>query len=117
MPTRIQDWQLQRKADRLLLGLATSVAILDIETDDSTLRSCAELLRSSPPSRKDLPIGKFGSFQITIATGPGVADETTKLWIDGPKSNTPRTQSAMIRVHTADLLDIIDQVTTGLQDR
>jgi len=106
----ITDWQIQRRGDKVLLGLAVHEAVLDILTDEATLASCLSFLKQPHDGHVDTPIGSFGDCSIRLNIHH---DESVSIFIDGPTFDPTRSQSAAIWVEKDELISLITTVLAG----
>jgi hypothetical protein len=91
----VTDWQIQRKGDSLILGIAIENAVLDIVSDPLLLASCVELLEAPHNGPVWTRMGQFGEFPVTLNLHD---DDKASIFIDGPEFGSGRVQSAAIWV-------------------
>ena len=104
----ITDWQVARKGEALILGIAVAdAAVLDIVSDDALLGKCLEMLDSPHVGLVDTQMGRFGEFPVTLNLHH---DDTVSIFIDGPDFDTTRNQSAAIWVEKDRLREILREI-------
>ena len=103
----ITDWQIQRKGEAVILGLAVEHAVLDVVTDRSLLTDCLTMLESPHRGLVDVRMGQFGEFPVTLNLH---ADDAVSIFIDGPDFDSGRNQSAAIWVEKPKLQEILREV-------
>jgi len=103
----ITDWQVQRKGEALILGIAVEHAVLYILSDRSLLANCLAMLQSPHTGLVDTRMGQFGEFPVRLNLHH---DDTASIFIDGPDFDSSRNQSAAIWVEKDRLRDILREV-------
>ena len=103
----ITDWQVQRKGDAFILGLAVEHAVLDVVTDRPLLAGCLTMLDSPHVGLVDTRMGQFGEFPVTLNLHH---DDAVSIFIDGPDFDSGRNQSAAIWVEKPKLQAILREV-------
>ncbi len=106
----ITDWQLQRNGGLLILGIAVEHAVLDVVSNVGLLENCLSMLRSPHHGLVDTRMGHFGPFAVTLNLHH---DDTVSIFIDGPKFDVSRCQSAAIWVDKDRLCSILQQAIAG----
>jgi hypothetical protein len=106
----ISDWQIQRRDDRIILGLAVEHAVLDVVTDISMPGKCLSMLEAPHQGLIAAPMGHFGDFPVTLNLHQ---DEAVSIFIDGPDFGNGRRQSAAIWVGKNELCNILKTVLNG----
>jgi hypothetical protein len=103
----ITDWQIQRRGEGLILGIAVQDAVLDVVSDPSLLASCLAMLESPHHDLAHTCMGHFGKFPVMLNLHN---DETVSIFIHGPDFESGRCQSAAIWVGKQRLRDILAEV-------
>ncbi len=103
----ITDWQIERRGEEMLLGLAVEHAVLDIVTNRGLLTTCLAMLKSPHVGAVDTRMGQFGNFPVTLNL---FADDTVSIFVDGPYFTPDRCQSAAIWVEKDRLEEILREV-------
>ncbi len=103
----ITDWQVQRKGDAFILGLAVEHAVLDVVTDRTLLAGCLKVLDSPHLGLVDTRMGQFGEFPVRLNLHH---DNAVSIFIDGPGFDSGRNQSAAIWVEKPKLQSILKEV-------
>src|SRR5207247_5182348 len=103
----ITEWQVQRRGEALILGIAVEHAVLDVVSDHSLLATCLAMLESPHTGLVDTRMGQFGEFPVTLNLHH---DDTVSIFIDGPDFDSSRNQSAAIWVDKDRLRDILQEV-------
>jgi hypothetical protein len=106
----ITDWQVQRNGRLLILGIAVGVGHLDVVTDDVLLKNCLAMLRSPHRGFVHTRMGSFGPFDVTLNLHH---DDSVSIFVDGPKFDDDRTQSAAIWVEKDRLSEILEETIAG----
>jgi len=105
--TMITGWQVQRKAEAVILGLAVGHAHLDVVTTHALLASCLRLLKAAHTGLVEDRMGQFGDFPVTLNIHH---DDAVSIFIDGPDFGPSRCQSAAIWVDKGQLEGILEEV-------
>src|SRR6266498_2947184 len=103
----ITEWQVQRKGEALILGIALEHAVLDVVSDHRSLAACLAMLESPHAGLVDTRMGQFGEFPVTLNLDH---DDTVSIFIDGPDFDSGRNQSAAMWVDKEKLRDILQEV-------
>ena len=103
----ISDWQIQRRGESLILGIAVQHALLDVVSDHSLLAGCLAMLESPHQGHVDSRMGRFGEFPVRLNLHH---DETVSIFVDGPDFDAGRCQSAAIWIDKDRLRDILQEV-------
>ncbi len=103
----ITDWQVQRKGEAIILGIAVEHAVLDIVTHSGLLTTCLTILGSHHVGLVNTPMGQFGDFPVTLNLDH---DDTVSIFVDGPDFMPGRCQSAAIWVDKEQLQEILREV-------
>ena len=103
----ITDWQIERRGEEMLLGIAVEQDVLDIVTHRGLLTACLAMLESPPVGLVDTRMGQFGDFPVTLNLHH---DDTVSIFVDGPDFISPRNQSAAIWVEKDRLEEILREV-------
>ncbi len=103
----ITDWQIERRGEEMLLGLAVEHAALDIVTHRGLLTTCLAMLKSPHVGAVDTRMGQFGDFPVTLNL---FADDTVSIFVDGPYFTSNRCQSAAIWFEKDKLEEILREV-------
>ena len=103
----ITDWQIERRDEEMLLGIAVEHAVLDIVTHRGLLTTCLAMLESPHVGHVDTRMGQFGDFPVTLNLHH---DDTVSIFVDGPDFTSPRNQSAAIWVEKDRLEEILREV-------
>lgn len=106
----ITNWQLQRRGDSLILGIAVEHAALDVVSDLALLKDAFTMLRSPHRGLVDIRIGSFGPFAVTLNLHH---DDTVSIFVDGPDFDGARRQSAALWVEKERLCGILQEVIAG----
>jgi len=81
---RITEHYLERDGARCLLRLVVEgSAVLDVLTDDNTLRHCRALLSEVRDGLLEHPLGSFGPFTATLSLTAG--SQSATIMVDGPE--------------------------------
>ena len=105
----ITDWQVQRRGEAIILGIAVEHAVLDVVTHRGLLISCLAMLQSPHQGLVDTRMGQFGEFPVTLNLHH---DDTVSIFIDGPDFTSGRNQSAAIWVEKDRLQQILKEVVS-----
>ena len=103
----ITGWQVQRRGEATILGIAVEHAVLDIVTYRGLLMSCLKMLESPHVGLVDTRMGQFGDFPVTLNLHH---DDTVSIFVDGPDFTSGRNQSAAIWVEKDRLQQILREV-------
>jgi len=106
----ITDWQIQRHGHKLILGIAVGRGHLDVVTDDTLLVACLAMLEAPHRGLVDSQMGQFGDFPVTLNLHH---DDAVSIFIDGPRFDSTRCQSASIWVEKDRLCEILRKVLAG----
>lgn len=105
----IREFDVRRRADAILIGIALDDAVLDFETDEATLRHCLVVLAAPHQGLVDVGIGKFGEFPVRLNIHH---DDSLSIFVDGPTFEPLRELCAAIWLSKQDLQRVI---TTALE--
>jgi hypothetical protein len=100
----ITDWQIQKKGDLLILGIATEDAVRDLVSDRALLATCLAMLESAHTGLVNARMGHFGRFAVTLNFD---TDDRVSIFIDGPEFDSGRVQSAAIWIDKEGLRNIL----------
>ena len=103
----ITQWQIQRKGEALILGIAVEHAVLDVVSDRTLLASCLAMLESPHRGGVDTRMGQFGELPVRLNLHH---DDGVSIFVDGPKFDSTRSQSAAIWVDKEKLQDILREI-------
>jgi hypothetical protein len=85
---------LEPVGDHLLLRLATANAVFDILTDSASLARARELVEMPMPEVREVSLGSFGPFRVTVSTD---ATGQAAIALDGPDlGSTVRGNQAVV---------------------
>src|ERR1035437_1504209 len=101
------DYQVQKKDDELLIGIAANDAVMDIRTTLKQLSECRRLLEDKDNRTNDARLGSFGTFPVILNLDKS---GRVSLFIDGPEFDAGRVQSSAIWIDQKELLRIIKKV-------
>lgn len=100
----IREFDIRRRGEAILVGIAVEQAVLDFETTEGTLRVCLAFLDKSHRGMIDMPIGKFGNLEVRLII---YHDESLSICLDGPEFELTRSQCAGIWLSKEDLRNVI----------
>ena len=103
----ITDWQVQRRGESLILGIAVEHAVLDVVSDLALLKGCLAMLRSPHSGLVHRRMGSFGPFAVTLNLHH---DDTASIFVDGPDFDGARCQSAAVWVEKERLCGLLQEV-------
>jgi hypothetical protein len=101
------DYQVQRKGDKIILGLELQGAVMDIVTDTGLLKNCLRFLTEPHEGIVYTKMGKFGRFSVSLNVD---ADDIVSIFIDGPDFDRDRVQSSAIWPGKESLRKIIQAI-------
>lgn len=108
----ITDWQVQRRGDAVILGIAVEHAVLDVVSDGVLLAACLAMLGTANEGLVDTRMGQFGQYPVTLNLHH---DGQVSIFIDAPEFDPGRSQSAAIWVDRDRLMDILRRTLAVLQ--
>src|SRR5262245_26574742 len=106
----IRDYQIQRRGDVILVGIALDNAVLDFETTESLLRDCLAFLDAPHKGLVDMGIGKFGEFRVRLNMHH---DDSLSIFVDGPPFEPQRNLSAAIWLSKQDVRGVVNAALTS----
>src|SRR5262249_50107737 len=62
----IREFDIRRRDNTILVGIALDHAVLDFETTEAILRKCLAFLDTPHKGLVDIRIGKFGQFPVRL---------------------------------------------------
>jgi hypothetical protein len=104
----IQELDIRRRGDAILVGIALESAILDFETTETLLRTALEMLDKPRNGADWMKIGVFGEFPVTLYLA---SDDSLTIVIDGPYFEPNRSVCAMIHLTKADFRDVVSRAS------
>jgi hypothetical protein len=106
----IHEWDIRRRGDAILVGIALDHAILDFETTAQLLRDGLVVLDAPHKGLRSIPIGTFGPFQVTLNKHP---EGGVSVFLDGPPFEPNRDMCAAIYLSTQEMRDVIAEALHG----
>jgi hypothetical protein len=100
----IREFDIRRRGDTILVGIALDHAVLDFESTEASLRECLAFLDAPHKGLVDKGIGKFGQFPVTLSMHH---DDTLSIFVDGPSFEPQRELCAAIWLSKDDLRSVI----------
>ena len=101
----IREYDIRRRADAILIGIALEHAVLDFETTEGLLRDCLAFLDAPHRDIVHVGIGKFGPFPVTLNMHQ---DDSLSIFVDGPSFEPQRELCAAIWVTKQDFQGVIN---------
>jgi hypothetical protein len=102
----IEEQDIQKVRDGILVGIYTGGNILDFVTSDRLLRSCLRALHEQTPGLRWKKLGNFGRYPVTLVIP---TSEPPSLFVDGPVVARPRNLSAAVTLDKARLVSILSE--------
>jgi hypothetical protein len=108
----IREYDIRRRGDVILVGIALEDAVLDFETNEELLRGCVAFLDAPHKGLVDMAIGKFGDFRVRLNIHH---DDSLSIFVDGPPFEPPRELCAAIWLSKPDMRDVIAAALSGAE--
>jgi hypothetical protein len=106
----IRDFDVRRRGDALLLGMAVDHAVLDVATSAEDLRECLAALDAPQRGFADVRLGQFGGCPVRVNL---YHDGSVSVMVDGPEFEPTRSQVAGIWTTREELRHIIHCALSG----
>jgi hypothetical protein len=106
----IREFDIRRRGDAILVGIAVEHAVLDFETTEGTLRECLVFLGKAHCGLIDMRVGSFGDFPVRLNVHH---DDSLSICLDGPYFEPTRSQCAILELSKEDLRQVINAVLAG----
>jgi hypothetical protein len=106
----IREYDIRRRADAILIGIALEQAVLDFETTEELLRDCLTFLDTPHHGLADMSIGTFGQHAVTLNIHP---DDSLSIFVDGPSFEPNRELCAAIWLSKKDLRSVVEAALSG----
>ena len=101
----IREYDIRRRADAILIGIALEHAVLDFETTEGLLRDCLAFLDTPHHGLVHMGIGKFEQLPVTLNMHH---DDSLSIFVDGPPFEPQRELCAAIWISKDDLRGVIE---------
>ncbi len=106
----IREYDIRRRGDAILVGIAVEHAVLDFETTEGLLRECLAFLDAPHVGLADIRIGTFGPFPVRLNVH---GDGSLSIFVDGPPFEPPRELCAAVWLTEQDLRRVIGAALGG----
>ena len=108
----IREYDIRRRPDAILIGIALENAVLDFETTEALLRDCLAFLDTPHQGLVHMSIGRFGVFPVTLNMH---YDDSLSIFVDGPMFEPQRELCAAIWLSKDELRLVLDKALSGAE--